>query len=124
MKRKNSQNINGISISDSIVMSVKRKNANYRKPFSALIAVIGFVSVLMSFFGMFSFRYNSRKVAMAAICFSLFYLVLSLIGKKALWLYGGSAVVFIAFAYKNCPSYQMVLNLYIMLFIKPHTIHK
>lgn len=101
MKRKNSQNINGISISDSIVMSVKRKNANYRKPFSALIAVIGFVSVLMSFFGMFSFRYNSRKVAMAAICFSLFYLALSLIGKKALWLYGGSAVVFIAFAYKK-----------------------
>ena len=66
-------------------MSVKRKNANYRKPFSALIAVIGFMSILMSFFGMFSFRYNGKTVAMAAICFSIFYLTLALIGKKALW---------------------------------------
>ena len=107
MKRKNSQNINGISISDSIVMSVKRKNANFRKPFSALIAIIGFISILMSFFGMFSFRFNGKKVAMAAIGFSIFYLTLSLIGKKALLVYGGSVVAFIVYGYKKSSLISM-----------------
>ncbi|SEH37435.1 Transglutaminase-like superfamily protein [Ruminococcus flavefaciens] len=107
MKRKNSQNINGISISDSIVMSVKRKNANYRKPFSALIAVIGFTSVLMSFFGMFPFRFNGKTVAMAAIGFSIFYLTLSLLGKKALWVYGGSIAAFVIYAYKKSSLISM-----------------
>ena len=59
MKRKNVQNKNGITISDSIVMSVKRKHANYRKPFSAAIALIGYVSIIMAFLGMFKFHYNS-----------------------------------------------------------------
>ena len=107
MKRKNSQNINGISISDSIVMSVKRKNANYRKPFSALIAVIGFTSVLMSFFGMFPFRFNGKTVAMAAIGFSIFYLILSLIGNKALWVYGGSIAAFLFYTYKKSSLISM-----------------
>lgn len=107
MKRKNSQNMNGISISDSIVMSVKRKNANYRKPFSSLIAVIGFTSILMSFFGMFSFRFNGKTVAAAAIGFSIFYLVLSLIGKRALWIYAASVAAFVAYAYKKSALISM-----------------
>ena len=58
MKRKNIQNKNGITISDSIVMSVKKKHDNYRKPFSAAIALIGYISIIMAFLGMFSFNYD------------------------------------------------------------------
>lgn len=47
MKRKKLQNNSGISISDSIVMSVKKKRADLRRPLSVLIAVMGFASVLM-----------------------------------------------------------------------------
>ncbi len=101
MKRKNSQNINGISISDSIVMSVKRKNANFRKPFSAIIAVIGFVSVLMSFLGMFSLNYNTKTVVIAALGFTAFYLSLSVIGGKSIWIYIASILVFAVSAYKK-----------------------
>ena len=101
MKRKNSQNINGISISDSIVMSVKRKNANFRKPFSAIIAVIGFVSVLMSFLGMFSLHYNKRTVVIAAFGFTAFYLTLSVIGGKSMWIYAASVGAFAVFSYKK-----------------------
>ena len=74
MKKKNKQNLNGISISDSIVMSVKRKNANYRKPYSAAIAVIGFVSILMSFLGMFKFQYDGKKLFFAAVALTAFIL--------------------------------------------------
>ena len=101
MKRKNIQNKNGISISDSIVMSVKRKHANYRKPFSAAIAVIGFVSVIMAFLGMFSFNYSPKKIFFAAAAIGTFYLVLALISKKALWVYAGSVVLFVIGAYKK-----------------------
>ncbi len=101
MKRKNDQNLNGISISDSIVMSVKRKNANYRKPFSAVIAIIGFVSILMSFLGMFKFRYDSAKLFFAAVIFTAFYLTLSIIGRKALTVYGVSIIMFIVYTYRR-----------------------
>ena len=101
MKRKNNQNLNGISISDSIVMSVKRKNTNYRKPFSAAIAIIGFVSILMSFLGMFKFQYDAKKMFLAAVVFTAFYLTLALINGKAMVAYGGSIVIFIVAAYRR-----------------------
>lgn len=101
MKKKNKQNLNGISISDSIVMSVKRKNANYRKPYSAAIAIIGFVSILMSFLGMFKFQYDGKKLFFAAVALTAFYLTLSVIGRKAAPTYGVSIVVFIIAAYRK-----------------------
>lgn len=101
MKRKNIQNKNGISISDSIVMSVKRKHANYRKPFSAAIAIIGFISVIMAFLGMFSFNYSPKKIFFAAAAIGTFYLVLALISKKALWVYAASVILFVIGAYKK-----------------------
>ena len=107
MKRKNVQNKNGITISDSIVMSVKRKHANYRKPFSAAIALIGYVSIIMAFLGMFKFHYNSRAVAAAAVGFAVLYLALAVIGRKALWVYAGSAVLFVISAYKKSAKIAM-----------------
>ena len=101
MKRKNIQNKNGISISDSIVMSVKRKHANYRKPFSAAIAIIGFVSIIKAFLGMFHFHYTVSTVFMAAAVIGAFYLTLSIIGKRALWVYAASVIVFVVCAYRK-----------------------
>lgn len=101
MKRKNIQNINGISISDSIVMSVKKKRVNFRKPFSVLIALAGVVSIIMAFFGMFSFRYNSEVIFAATILLSAFYITICVTGGRALWLYISSVIIFIFSAYKK-----------------------
>ena len=60
MKRKNIQNNSGIEICDSIVMSVKKKREDLRKPAAVLIAVIGFVSVIMSFLKMFDLPLSRR----------------------------------------------------------------
>lgn len=101
MKRKKLQNNSGISISDSIVMSVKKKRADFRRPLSVLIAVIGFTSVIMSFLGMFSPDHNVKLILMSAIGFSVFYAVLSVIGGRALWIYGISIAVFLYSAYRR-----------------------
>lgn len=101
MKRKNIQNKNGISISDSIVMSVKRKHANYRKPFSAAIAIIGFISIIKAFLGMFHFNYAAGTVFIAAAVIGALYLTLAIVGKKALWVYAASVIVFVICAYRK-----------------------
>ncbi len=100
MKKKAIQNANGITICDSIVMSVKKKRPNFRKLESVLIAVIGFTSVIMSFLGMFEFEYDAGKVAIAAVLFSAFYITLILIARKALWIILYSIGVFAFAAYK------------------------
>lgn len=122
MKRKNNQNLNGISISDSIVMSVKRKNANYRKPFSAAIAIIGFVSILMSFLGMFKFQYDAKKTLLAAVVFTAFYLTLAIINGKAMTAYGASIIIFIIAAYRR--STKIALGFKFVYNIIYHTAYK
>ncbi len=94
MKRKISQNSNGISISDSIVMSVKQKHKNLRKPFSAAIAIIGFVSVIMSFLGMYSIHFNTKQVVAAALIILGFHITIAVIGGRALWAYAASILIF------------------------------
>lgn len=101
MKRKKLQNNSGISISDSIVMSVKKKRADLRRPLSVLIAIIGFASVLMSFLGMFGIQYDAKHILMSAVGFSAFYIILSVIGGRALWIYAVSVVVFLYSAYRR-----------------------
>ena len=101
MKRKNIQNNSGIEICDSIVMSVKKKREDLRKPAAVLIAVIGFVSVIMSFLKMFDFRYHSSTLIAAAVILSAFYITTSVIAKRALWFYGASVIVFMAAAYRK-----------------------
>lgn len=101
MKKKVLQNNNGVVICDSIVMSVRKKRPNLRKPEAVFIAVMGFVSVIMSFLGMFDFNYNHSTLIMSAVGFSAFYIILSIIGKRALWVMLGSVLVFIFTAYKN-----------------------
>ncbi|MDE6774837.1 MAG: transglutaminase-like domain-containing protein [Ruminococcus sp.] len=88
MKKKKNiiHNTSGITVCDSIVMSVKDKHMDMRKIESVLIAVAGYVSVLMVFLTMFDFRYNKPAVVMSAVIFSFVYICLSLIGKNALWL--------------------------------------
>ncbi len=104
MKKKVLQNNNGVVICDSIVMSVRKKRPNLRKPEAVFIAVMGFVSVIMSFLGMFEFNYNQNTLIMAAFGLSVFYIALSLIGKRALWVMLGSVLAFVFAAYKMLGS--------------------
>ncbi|MCM1271408.1 MAG: transglutaminase-like domain-containing protein [Ruminococcus flavefaciens] len=100
MKKHTVQNSNGIIIHDSIVMSVKKKRPDLRKFEAVVIAVIGFVSVIMSFLGMFNFNYNVPKVVGAAVFFSVIYIVLTLVNRKLLWAIAASLVAFAALAFK------------------------
>ena len=100
MKKDNIKNRNGIAICDSIVMSVKNKRPYLRRLESVIIAVIGFVSVIMSFLGMFNFVYNKSAVVTAAIFFSIFYITLILINRKALWIIAASLLVLTGAAVK------------------------
>lgn len=101
MKRKNIQNTNGISVCDSIVMSVKNKRPNMRKPFSIAIALIGFASVILSFLGMFEINFDHGKVFFASCAFALFYVVVTALEGKAFWLLVASLFAYIIAAYKN-----------------------
>lgn len=101
MKRKNIQNSNGISVCDSIVMSVKNKRPNLRKPFSVAIALIGYASVILSFLGMFELHYDHGKVFLFSCVIALFYTAVTVIEGKAFWLFVASLFAYIVSAYKH-----------------------
>ncbi len=94
MKRKATQNYSGITICDSIVVSVRKKRKDLRKLESITIAVIGFVSVIMSFLGMFEFDFKVIPVIYAAVVCSAFYIGISVTGGKSVWIYLGSISIF------------------------------
>lgn len=96
MKKRKKENNNGIAICDSIVMSVKTKKQDRRRLESVLIAVIGFAAPILAFFSMFEFDIEPAPLIAASILFSLFYITVSIIGKKGLWAYLGSVILFIA----------------------------
>lgn len=100
MKKNNVKNRNGIAVCDSIVMSVKNKRRDMRRFESVIIAVIGLISVVMSFLGMFSFEYSKGAVAAAVLIFSVFYITLILINRKALWIIAASLVLLAGAAFK------------------------
>lgn len=100
MKKKAKNNNSGIVICDSITMSVKKKRPDLRRLEAVFIAVTGFVAVVMSFLEMFDFKYNSSSVINAAVIFSVIYIVISLTGKKALWISGATFAVFAIAVYK------------------------
>ncbi|MCM1507650.1 MAG: transglutaminase-like domain-containing protein [Ruminococcus flavefaciens] len=101
MKKKVTPNNNGVIICDSIVMSVKKKRPDIRKPEAILIAVMGFVSVIMSFLGMFHFNYNHSMFMFTAVALSIFYIIISAIGKRALWVMLVSVIAFVGIAYQK-----------------------
>ncbi|MDE6035195.1 MAG: transglutaminase-like domain-containing protein [Ruminococcus sp.] len=100
-KKKNLVNNNGILICDSIVMSVRKKRPDIRKTEAILIAVMGYASVIMSFLGMFDFRYNQKWIVTCAVVVSVFYIIVSLIGKRSLWVMLASVAVFTGLAYRQ-----------------------
>ncbi len=100
MKKTTIKNSNGITICDSIVMFVKNKRPDLRRFESVIIAFIGFISVIMSFLGMFSFEYNKGAVASAVLFFSVFYITLILINRKALWIIAASLLILAGAAFK------------------------
>lgn len=100
MKKNNIKNRNGIDVCDSIVMSVKNKRPYTRRFESVIIAVIGLVSVIMSFLGMFNFEYNKGAVISAVFIFSIFYITLILINRKALWIIAASLILLTGAALK------------------------
>ena len=95
MSKKKKQNSNGIKVNDSIVMSVKKRKGNYRRLEAVIIAVIGYVSVIMAFLTMFDMNYNKTTVLVAGTIFSAVYITLSLLGKKGAWLITGSLIEFL-----------------------------
>lgn len=101
MKKKVTQNNNGVVICDSIVMSVRKNRPDIRKPEAVLIAVMGFVSVIMSFLGMFSFNFNENRFMITAVVLSVFYITVAVIGKRALWVMLVSVVAFVYMAYQK-----------------------
>ncbi len=101
MKRKNIQNNNGISVCDSIIMSVKTKRTNFRKPFSVFIAAAGFIAVILSFLGMFELSFDKERIFIASCGLSVFYILLTIIEGKALWIYAASAAVYLGALYKK-----------------------
>lgn len=115
MKRKNIQNTNGIAVCDSIVMSVKNKRPNMRKPFSVAIALIGYASVILSFLGMFDLKFDHGKIFLTSCVIAAFYIVLTVIEGKALWLFVASLFAYIFAAYKNVSKivlgFQYVYNI-------------
>lgn len=100
MKSKKNKNFSGIVICDSISMSLKKNRRDFRKPESVLIAIIGFVSVIMSFLDMFDTSYSTGAVIAAALIFSAVHIGTALSGKKSLWLAGGSFVLFAAVLFR------------------------
>ena len=102
-KNKKDKNINsnGITISDSIVMSVRKKKLNLRKPEALIIAFIGYFSVVMAFLEMFPLKYNKSAVLFAGIAFSLFYGISSAVGKNLILINSVSSVGAIFIAYKS-----------------------
>lgn len=101
MKKNRKTNANGITICDSIVMSVRKKRHDFRFPLALFIAVCGFTAVIMSFLGMFHLVYDRKSLMLAAVGFSAFYIMLTVLNRKALWVYAASAVVFAGVAYKK-----------------------
>lgn len=85
-KKKIQQNTCGITVCDSIVMSVKKKQLNLRKLESVIIALTGYISAIMVFLRMFDLKYEHISLFISAVLFSAIYILLSLWGKKALWI--------------------------------------
>ncbi|MCR4637808.1 transglutaminase-like domain-containing protein [Ruminococcus sp.] len=127
MKRKNIQNTNGINISDSIVMSVKQKHPSRRKIYAAAITIIGMLSVLMSFLGMFHFRYDKSAVAAAFFCFAVFHILIALKGGKALGAYLLSVLGFLLLAWRKSEvlvkGFKYVYNVIYKESIDPNAVH-
>lgn len=85
-KKKKIQNTSGITVCDSIVMSVKKKHFNLRHIESVIIAITGYISTIMVFLCIFDFKYSHTALLSSAAIFSAVYIILSLMGEKALWL--------------------------------------
>lgn len=104
MKKKASTNYSGIVICDSIAMSVKRKRPDLRRIESVFIALIGFVSVIMSFLEMFDFNYNRNSVIRAAVIFSALYILFAFAGRKTILIVCASLVIQAGYAYRYYPT--------------------
>ena len=100
MKNKPSKNYSGIVICDSITMSVKKKKLNLRRLESVIIALVGFVSVIMSFLTMFDFEYNKAVIIRTAVILSVIHIVITLIPKKTLLLACVSFLIFAGALYR------------------------
>lgn len=115
MKKKVLNNTNGIAVCDSIVMSVQKKQPNLRRPEAVFIAVLGFVSIIFSFLGMFSFSFNEAAVGFAAVGFSLFYIFMAVVGGKSVWLISASlialAVMAVRMIDKIVMGYKFIYNI-------------
>ena len=110
MKKTNIQNNNGITICDSIVMSVKKRSLNLRKAEAIAIAAAGLIAVIQVFFKMFDFYYNTSLLFFAIIGFSLFYITLSVIEGKALMILTATVPLFVFCAYKSFDKISLGLK--------------
>lgn len=94
MKKNKISDFSGIVINDSIKFSVERKTHSMRNLYAFLIASIGFLSTLFSFFSMFTLNFNLGLIIISTSFFSIMYSAVSLIKGKALWIIPISGIAF------------------------------
>lgn len=101
MKKTKKNDFSGIVINDSIMLAVEKKKINLRKTLSCLIAVLGFSSLIFSFFSMFSIKCESSHIIIASVIFSVINTVISLKKGRALWFIPVLAVIFGIVLYRD-----------------------
>lgn len=92
MKKNETQNISGIKINDSITMSVKKRRKNLRTLESFVIAVCGYISIIVIFLKSFELSFNPTTFSMYAIIFAVVYSICASFGQKPVWIFPISAI--------------------------------
>ena len=95
-------------------MSVRQKRPDTRTIYSVLIAVLGYVSVTVSFISMFSFDFDAPRFFAFMAVFSVLYIALSLGGSVGSFLVTLSLIAFVVFGYRNIDmisaGYKFIYN--------------
>ncbi len=76
-KKEKHHNNSGIKICDSIAMSVKKRNNDFRLLEAIFIAIVGYISTAMVFLTMFEFKCNTSAMMISAGIFSVIYIIFS-----------------------------------------------
>jgi len=97
----------GIYINDSITLSVSKKQNNCKKTLSAILAVMGFVSVLQIFFSMFDVYYDSAVIVFLSVVLSLLYGGISLVKGKTVWLIPVTLILYLILSLLNVDNIVM-----------------
>lgn len=91
--KKESKNISGIKINDSIIMSVKKRRKNFRELESLIIALCGYVGIIMFFLNTFTIPFDIQSIVVSSSLFAVIYGTVSTIRGKTAWTFLGSLII-------------------------------